>query len=137
LHTVHHVTGGVLWANLHLLFWLSLIPFVTNWMGKTCFAPLPVAVYGVVMLLSGCAYLLLTRVLIASQGRDSKLARAMGRDLKGTVSLLLYMVGILVAFGQPYVACAMYALVSMIWFIPDRRIERTLKESGASEPRTK
>jgi uncharacterized membrane protein len=127
LQTARHVSGGVLWANLHLLFWLSLVPFVTSWMGDTNFAPWPVAVYGAVMLLAGCAYSILTRVLIACHGKDSPLAVAVGRDRKGYLSLLLYAVAIPVSFLQPAVASAAYALVAMIWLIPDRRIESTLQ----------
>jgi uncharacterized membrane protein len=124
---VRQVNGPVLWANLHLLFWLSLTPFVTNWMGQTCFSPWPVAAYGVVMLLAGFAYHVLTRVLIAHQGPDSPLAIAVGRDIKGKLSLLLYATAIPISFWVPYAACGLYVLVAVIWLVPDRRIEMTLQ----------
>src|SRR5437660_7418326 len=125
-----HVSGGVLWANLHLLFWLSLIPFVTHWMGDTNFAAWPVAAYGAVMLLAGFAYYILTRVLIARHGNDSPLARAVGSDLKGKLSVLIYMVAIALSFAAPVGACALYVLVAVLWLIPDRRIETTLARAG-------
>jgi uncharacterized membrane protein len=128
LQAVRHVNGRILWANLHLLFWLSLIPFVTSWMGETHFGTLPVAAYGVVLLLSGVAYFILTRVLIAHHGKDSALATAMGRDLKGKLSVLIYAVAIPVSFTAPRVACAMYVIVAVMWLIPDRRIESALTE---------
>jgi uncharacterized membrane protein len=126
LQAVRHVSGPILWANLHLLFWLSLTPFVTSWMGNTNFAAVPVAAYGVVLLLSAIAYYILTRVLIARHGKDSALARAVGRDFKGVVSVLIYAVAIAVSFAQPYVACVLYTLVAVIWLVPDRRIETAL-----------
>ena len=130
-----HVSGGVLWANLHLLFWLSLIPFVTHWMGGTNFAPWPVAAYGVVMLLAGSAYYVLSRVLIARHGNDSPLARAVGSDLKGKLSVLIYMVAIALSFAAPAVACALYVLVAVIWLVPDRRIETTLARTQPDQAR--
>ncbi len=130
LQAARHVNGGTLWANLHLLFWLSLTPFVTNWMGATCFAAWPVAIYGAVMLLAGFAYYILTRVLIAQHGKESPLARAVGRDVKGKLSLLLYATAIPMAFADPRVACALYGLVAVIWLIPDPRIETTLAKTG-------
>lgn len=126
LQAVRHVSGSILWANLHLLFWLSLIPFVTRWMGSTNFADWPVAAYGVVMLLSGLAYFILTRVLIAHHGKESTLAIAVGRDRKGLLSLLLYGVAIPIAFVSPPLACALYVVVAVMWLVPDRRIETTL-----------
>ena len=120
------VDGRTLWANLHLLFWLSLIPFVTSWMGENNFAAGPVALYGVVMLFAGCAYFILTRVLIALHGADSPLAIAVGSDSKGKASVLLYLAAIPLAFLFPALACAVYVLVVVIWLIPDRRIERVL-----------
>jgi uncharacterized membrane protein len=126
LQAARHVTGGVLWANLHLLFWLSLIPFATAWMGETCFAAWPVAIYGVVMLLAGGAYTILARVLIACHGHDSPLAKAVGRDFKGKLSLLLYAAAVPISFLDPRVACALYVVVAAMWLIPDRRIETTL-----------
>jgi uncharacterized membrane protein len=126
LHAVEHVEGGVLWANLHLLFWLSLIPFATAWMGENHFAPWPVALYGIVLLLTGAAYVILTRRLIAHHGRNSKLAESIGNDRKGEASVLIYAAAIPLSFLQPWFACACYALVAGIWLIPDSRIERTL-----------
>jgi uncharacterized membrane protein len=128
LQAVHHVTGGVLWANLHLLFWLSLIPFVTAWMGENQFAAAPVALYGVVMISAATAYYILAHVLISHHGRDSALAKALGRDAKGKVSLLFYAVAIPLSFFSPWLACGLYVLVAVIWLIPDRRIERILSE---------
>jgi uncharacterized membrane protein len=127
---VRHVNGQVLWANLHLLFWLSLIPFVTSWMGENHFVAGPVAMYGVVMLLAGCAYFILTRVLLAVHGAESPLATALGSDYKGKVSLVLYAAAIPLAFLIPSLACGVYVLVAAIWLIPDRRIERVLAAPG-------
>jgi uncharacterized membrane protein len=124
---VERVTGPVLWANLHLLFWLSLVPFVTAWMGENQFAAAPVAVYGVVLLGSGCAYYILTRALLASHAPDSLLAQALGRDFKGRISLLLYALAIAVAFLLPWLAGLLYATVAIIWLLPDPRIERVLE----------
>ena len=123
-----HVDGRILWANMHLLFWLSLIPFGTSWMGENRFAPLPVAIYGVILLLAGCAYYVLSRLLIARHGHDSPLARAVGNDVKGLVSVALYALAILVSFRLPALSCAIYVLVAIIWLVPDRRIERVLSE---------
>jgi uncharacterized membrane protein len=126
LHAVEHVSGGVLWANLHLLFWLSLVPFVTSWMGETHFARLPVASYGVVLLLASIAYFILSRSLISLHGSDSILATAIGRDFKGLISTALYLVAIPLAFVNSWLSCALYVLVAIMWLVPDRRIERTL-----------
>jgi uncharacterized membrane protein len=126
------VNGAVLWANLHLLFWLSLVPFVTGWMGETHFASVPVADYGVVMLMAAIAYSILERILIRSHGRDSTLGRAVGADWKGNVSLLLYAAGIALALVMPRIAACLYFVVALIWLIPDSRIEREL-ERGADE----
>jgi len=126
IQAVKYVSGGVLWANLHLLFWLSLVPFVTGWIGETHFAALPVAVYGLVMLLAGTAYFVLTRVLLRVHGSDSTLAHAVGRDFKGQVSLAIYAAAVILAFLQPIVSCALYLLVSIMWLVPDRRIERAM-----------
>ncbi len=123
---VRQVNGRVLWANLHLLFWLSLIPFVTAWMGENNFAAWPVALYGVVLLLAACAYFLLVRSLLALHGQESTLATALGRDFKGKLSIVIYAVAVLLAFVIPLLACALYVLVAVIWFIPDRRIERAI-----------
>ena len=130
LHAVRHVNGRVLWANMHLLFWLSLTPAVTAWMGENHFAAAPVALYGVVQLFAGCAYFILTRSLIAAHGTDSPLAAAVGRDFKGKVSVVIWAVAILVSFVTSPLACALYVLVAIIWFIPDRRIERALADDG-------
>jgi uncharacterized membrane protein len=127
---IRHVDGRTLWANLHLLFWLSLIPFVTSWMGENHFAAGPVALYGVVMLLAGCAYFILTRVLIALHGADSSLATALGSDRKGKISVVFYAIAIPLSFLIPSLACAVYVLVAAIWLIPDRRIERVLAAPG-------
>ena len=126
LQATRHVGGGTLWANLHLLFWLSLVPFVTGWMGENHFAPAPTALYGGVLLLAALAYWLLQSSLIRRQGPDSVLAAAIGRDLKGKISPLLYAMAIPLAFVRPWVADALYVLVALIWLVPDRRIERTL-----------
>src|SRR5216683_3717774 len=130
-----HVNGRILWANLHLLFWLSLVPFVTNWMGESSFAALPVAIYGVVLLLAGCAYTLLTRVLVSRHGKESTLATAVGADRKGMASLVLYALAIPIAFLEPHVACGLYVIVSILWLIPDRRIERVLSANVEGETR--
>ena len=128
LQAARHVDGRILWANMLLLFWLSLIPFVTAWAGETHFAMVPVASYGVVMLLAGCAYYLLSRSLIARHGSESPLARAMGSDFKGRVSIALYVVAVGVAFVAPYASCAIYVGVAVMWIVPDRRIEKVLAE---------
>jgi len=128
LHTVHHVNGGILWANMHLLFWLSLIPFATGWMGENGFAQLPVAIYGVSLLMPAVAYFLLQHTIIRGHGPGSHLARALGRDVKGKLSVLLYATAIGLAFVHPAIACAIYVLVAAIWLIPDRRIERGLSQ---------
>lgn len=121
-----HVNGRILWANLHLLFWLSLIPFATAWSGETNFAGLPMAVYGFVLWMAGLAYFILARVMIASHGQESTLAVAIGRDAKGIASLVGYTVAIFLAFAAPWIAFALYVLIAMIWLIPDARIEKTL-----------
>lgn len=122
-HVVQHVNGRVLWANMHLMFWLSLIPFVTSWAGENHFASLPVAAYGGVLLMSGAAYTILARQLIRSHGRESILARALGKDLKGWISLAGYAAAIPLAFATPGVSLAIYVLVAGLWLIPDSRIE--------------
>jgi uncharacterized membrane protein len=123
---VHHVNGSILWANLHLLFWLSLIPFVTAWTGENHFSALPVACYGVVMLCAAIAYLILTITLIAYHGKDSTLAIAIGRDFKGKLSIAIYATAILLAFINSFAAFSLYVVVAIIWLIPDRRIERAI-----------
>ncbi len=122
----HQVNGHVLWANLHLLFWLSLIPFVTAWAGETQFAAIPVFCYGVVFLLAAMAYFVLNHSLAAFHGKESKLAIALGQDCKGKVSVAMYIMAVLVALVLPWLACLLYALVAVLWFIPDQRIERLL-----------
>jgi uncharacterized membrane protein len=126
LHATARVTGGVLWANLHLLFWLSLVPFVTGWMGENHFAATPTALYGVVLLMAAMAYWILQRVIIASHGDGSVLASAVGADWKGNVSPVIYAIAIPSAFLHPAIAGGLYALVALIWIVPDRRIERAL-----------
>ena len=128
---IQHVNGRILWANLHLLFWLSLTPFVTGWMGANHFAAWPVALYGTVLLLAGFAYFILARTLIAHHGRDSALATALGRDCKGKVSLVCYAVAIPLAFVHSWFASALYVLVAVMWLIPDRRIEKALAPGRA------
>ena len=128
LQAVRQVDGRVLWANLHLLFWLSLIPFTTSWIGASHFAALPVAAYGVDLLMAALAYSILTRVLIARHGKDSTLAVALGRDLKGNVSLALYAAAIPLALVEPRISCVLYVIVAIMWLVPDRRIERILVE---------
>jgi uncharacterized membrane protein len=131
LHLVERVDGRVLWANLHLLFWLSLTPLVTAWMGEHHAAPITVAVYGVVLLASGVAYFMLTRVLLALHPPGSRLAQALGDDWKGKASLVAYMVAIPLAMLAPVAAIAIYAGVALTWLVPDRRVERTLGTAGA------
>jgi uncharacterized membrane protein len=126
LHLVDKVNGPMLWANLHLLFWLSLVPFTTGWMGENHFAPLPTAIYGVNLLCCAISYTILTVVIVRHQGPGSKLAAALGPDKKGKVSLVLYLVAIPMAFVNEWVAYAIYVTVAMIWLVPDRRIERHL-----------
>lgn len=130
---IEQVNGSVLWANMHLLFWLSLIPFVTGWMGENNFASEPVALYGVVLLLSAIAYFILVRVLIRLHGQDSVLARAIGGDLKGKISPVIYFAAIPVALVAPWVAFGLYVLVAIIWLVPDRRIEKTLTSSSGED----
>jgi uncharacterized membrane protein len=127
---VHRVNGATLWANLHLLFWLSLVPFVTSWMGETHYAASPAAAYGVVLLMAGISFTILVRVLVRSHGRESTLARAMGADRKGKASLVLYAAGIGLSFARPWVACAVYTLVALMWLIPDPRIERRMEHAA-------
>src|SRR2546426_8413319 len=135
LRAAEHVDGRVLWANLHLLFWLSLVPFVTGWMGEYPSAAIPTAIYGVVFLMAGVAWLLLQRALVKRDGPTSLLARAVGRDLKGKLSALLYASAIVLAFVSAWIADALYVLVALIWFVPDRRIERSIDAIRDSGPR--
>jgi uncharacterized membrane protein len=126
LHAGHKVTGPMLWANLHLLFWLSLFPFATGWMGANHFAAAPSAVYGGVLLMAAVAYWILQQLIIKSQGHGSLLKRAIGRDWKGKVSPLIYLIAIPMAFWSPWVSQGLYVLVALVWLVPDRRIERAL-----------
>jgi uncharacterized membrane protein len=128
-HLVRRVDGVMLWANLHLLFWLSLIPFATGWMGENHFAPVPTALYGVSLLMPALAWRWMQWAIIRSHGRDSPLARALGRDVKGKLSPLLYAAGIGLSFVDTRMACAIYLLVALLWLIPDRRIERVVYRS--------
>jgi uncharacterized membrane protein len=128
-HAVKGVNGAILWANLHLLFWLSLTPFASAWMGEKDFAPVPTALYGFVLLMCGASYSILVRLLIHHDGRESVVARAIGNDLKGWISLAGYMLGIASAWGLPMVSVGFYALVALIWLIPDPRIERIVNHS--------
>jgi TMEM175 potassium channel family protein len=124
MQAVEHVSGGVLWANLHLLFWLSLTPFVTAWIGETRFAPWPVALYGVVLLLSAISYYILVLVLLSIHPRESVLATAIGRDFKGKISMVIYLVAIPLASVRPWLAYTIYMIVAVMWLVPDRRIEK-------------
>jgi len=126
LHAGHKVTGPMLWANLHLLFWLSLFPFATGWMGENHFAAAPSAVYGGVLLMAAVAYWILQQLIIASQGHDSLLKKAVGSDWKGKVSPLIYMIAIPLAFWSPWISQGLYVLVALVWLVPDRRIEHAL-----------
>lgn len=128
LHAAHRISGTILWANLHLLFWLSLIPFVTGWMGENHFAPLPSALYGFVLLMAAIAYWILARAIIASEGCDSLLAQAIGKDFKGNLSVLCYVIAIPLALAWPLVSQLIYFSVALMWLVPDRRIERMLAE---------
>ena len=129
LHATRRVTGGIMWANLHLLFWLSLTPFVTGWMGENHFAPHPTALYGAVLFCSGLAYWILQRAILADHGRDSLLARAVGHDRKGKAALLLYAIATPSALLSQWIAGGIYVLVALLWLIPDRRIETALAEA--------
>ena len=131
LQSTRQVTGGILWANLHLLFWLSLFPFATAWVGENHFASTPTAAYGVILLMAAIAYVILQWSIIKNQGSQSILASAVGRDWKGKLSMLLYCAAILLSFVQPWISNGIFVLVALIWFIPDRRIERTLARRGS------
>jgi uncharacterized membrane protein len=130
LHATQHVNGAILWANLHLLFWLSLVPFVTAWMDENHFESWPVAVYGMVLLMAGVAYFILTKALIQLHGESSTLARAIGEDKKGKLSIVVYAVAIPLAFMKPWIAGLCYVLVAVMWLIPDRRIERNVTQTN-------
>lgn len=128
LQAAERINGKILWANLHLLFWLSLIPFVTGWMGENHFAPLPTAGYGVVLLLAAIAYTILQTAIVGLHGPNSRLAGAVGKDVKGKLSIALYAIAIQAAFVNQWIADALYVSVALIWLVPDRRIERKLSE---------
>lgn len=128
LSTAKRVNGTILWANLHLLFWLSLVPFTTGWMGENNFATTPVAVYGFVLLMAGSAYFILQKQILKDRKKDSALARAIGKDIKGRISLFAYVMAIIASFVNVLVSCGLYALVALIWLVPDKRIERALKD---------
>ena len=133
LHVTRRVDGGILWANLHLLFWLSLFPFVTAWAGENHFAPSPTAAYGVVLLCAAIAYWVLQRAILAREGPDSILARAVGRDLKGKLSPLFYIAAIPLAFVASWISWLLYVTIAVIWLVPDRRIEREVGDGGNSD----
>jgi uncharacterized membrane protein len=132
LHVTRQVDGRILWANLHLLFWLSLFPFVTAWIGENHFAPAPMAIYGLVMLMAAIAYFVLQRAIMAREGRDSLLARAVGRDLKGKLSPFFYLAAIPLAFVNRWIAGALYVAVAVLWLVPDLRIERALSRERST-----
>ena len=131
LYVTERVNGGILWANMHLLFWLSLVPFVTGWMGENHFAPLPTAVYGGVLLAASVAYYILQRLIIAAQGPNSKLKAAVGSDVKGKLSPFIYLAAIALAFVNQWLSDVLYVLVALMWLIPDRRIESRVGERAA------
>ena len=129
LHAVTRVDGLILWANSHLLFWLSLVPAATGWMGENFLAPLPTAIYGAILLMPAIAYYLLQKTIVHQQGKHSVLASALGRDVKGKISVLLYAAAVALAFVDAWLSIAIYALVAVMWLVPDRRIEKVLRES--------
>jgi uncharacterized membrane protein len=135
MYTVQHVNGKVLWANIHLLFWLSLIPFASGWMGENNFTTWPVALYGIVLLMAGVAYYILAQSLIQLHGKDSLIGKAIGKDRKGIISVVIYVIAIPLAFLDSAASLIMYAMVAAMWFIPDRRIEkRIVKEDNTGKP---
>ena len=134
LHTIERVTGGILWANMHLLFWLSLVPFTTGWMGENHFAPLPTALYGVSLLMPAIAYYILQTVIIRAEGPDCTLARAVGADWKGKLSPVAYVAAIPLAFVSPWLSCAIFLAIAILWLVPDRRIERIFAEGEKDKP---
>jgi uncharacterized membrane protein len=129
-HAVHHINGSIMWANMFLLFWLSLVPFITGWMGENHFTIWPVALYGIVLFMAGIAYYILAQRLVKLHGKDSTLAKAIGRDQKGLISVIIYGTAVGLAFVNSNISLALYALVAIIWFIPDRRIEKKLEQEG-------
>ena len=128
MHVTHKINGPVMWANSHLLFWLSLMPFSSRWMGETHLAPLPTAIFGFDLFMAGVAYYILVQYLIKLHGKDSTLGRAVGSDAKGVISVIVYAAGIALAFVEPEISVSLYALVAVMWLIPDKRIERRLRE---------
>ena len=132
IKAARRVNAAMMWANLHLLFWLSLFPFVTGWMGENHFTPAPTAVYGAVMFMAAIAYFLLQSVIVAEQGRDSRLAASIGRDFKGKVSPLLYLAAMALASFRPWLSCVLYVLVAFLWLVPDRRLARVVDEAGTA-----
>ena len=130
MHTVRHVTGDILWANLHLLFWLSLVPFVTGWMGENHFTSVPMALYGIILLMAAIAYFVLQTRIIRNHGPDSLLARAIGTDFKGKISPILYVVAILSTWINPWISGAIYVLTALMWLVPDKRIEIIIKNEN-------
>lgn len=133
IHVVHKVTGTVLWSNIHLLFWLSVVPFATAWMGENHFSKWPVILYGFILLMAAIAYYILAHCLTSVHGKDSALAQALGKDKKGIISVILYVVGICCSFINPWIGFSIYVLVAAIWFIPDRRIERKVQNKQNTE----
>jgi TMEM175 potassium channel family protein len=131
LKAAHKVNAAMMWANLHLLFWLSLFPFVTGWMGENHFTSAPTALYGAVMFMAAIAYFILQGTIVAQQGPGSRLAKSIGRDIKGKVSPILYALAIVTAFFEPWISCAIYVFVALLWLVPDRRLERVVDEAGA------
>jgi uncharacterized membrane protein len=131
MKATEHVSGGILWANLHLLFWLSLIPFVTGWSGENHFAPIPTALYGFVLLMAATAWWILQRTIVAAHGKESLLAKALGKDAKGNFSVLIYAVAIAAAIRCPLSAMGLYVVVALIWLVPDKRIEKALADNPA------
>jgi uncharacterized membrane protein len=134
MHTSERVNGTILWANLHLLFWLSLIPFATGWFGENHFAPQPTALYGIALLMPAIAYFLLQKAIVAQQGTQSALAHALGSDFKGKISPFLYLAAIALSFVATWAAQAIYVLVALMWLVPDRRIERALQQEASAKP---
>ncbi|KAA3437623.1 TMEM175 family protein [Rufibacter hautae] len=130
LHSAGKINGNILWANLHLLFWLSLVPFTTGWMGENNFAPVPVALYGIMLLMCSIAYWILQHLIINRSGHESELAHAIGKDIKGKISPFLYLAGIVLTFVNPWISGLIYVLVAFMWLLPDRRIERIYETKG-------
>ena len=137
MHTVKRVTGDILWANLHLLFWLSLVPFVTGWMGENNFSAIPMALYGFILLMAAIAYFILQSRIIKNHGKDSILAKAVGKDLKGKISPFLYIAAVVFSFFISWIAGALYVLVALIWLIPDKRIERIINNQVDNQQKRK